>query len=213
MKGQSLVGRRFGRLLVVRFDGRKDGALIWECVCDCTTVKRVSSSNLQRTRSCGCLRAEITRVRSSKPNRRDGDGKKTVEVRAWEQMWSRVRASRKRPDYKTYVLRGIKVCRRWKSFDNFLKDMGPRPPGTSLDRKRNAGNYTPKNCRWATASQQAQNRRDTRWFRWLGRKLTLRQLASEVGVKWYTIYERLQKGWPLRDAVLKPYVRNRWSNR
>lgn len=87
----------------------------------------------------------------------------TPEHIAWQQMKNRCLNSRAQ-DYHYYGGRGIKVCERWKTFANFLADMGRRPSSFhTLDRKNVNGNYNKRNCRWATRKQQSQNRTDTRF--------------------------------------------------
>ncbi|HCE08743.1 MAG TPA: hypothetical protein DEQ40_09120 [Oxalobacteraceae bacterium] len=90
------------------------------------------------------------------------DFKVTREYRSWDAMKSRcLRPSHK--SYANYGGCGIRVCSRWlNSFKDFFADMGPRPKGTTLDRERPDGNYTPKNCRWANPKIQSNNKRKKR---------------------------------------------------
>lgn len=83
---------------------------------------------------------------------------KTPEYRAWSSMWQRC-TNPKNVRYARYGARGVTICDRWQSFENFLADMGPRPSvGHSVDRNDNDGNYEPSNCRWATRSEQQRNK-------------------------------------------------------
>lgn len=80
------------------------------------------------------------------------------EYHSWASMMTRC-YNKKRAVWQYYGGRGIKVCKRWKKFENFLADMGPRPAGLTLDRRNAEGDYTPRNCRWATHTEQSRNRR------------------------------------------------------
>jgi hypothetical protein len=144
-----VTGQRFGRLVVVRFAYSRIHAY-WHCVCDCGNETIVSRSNLVfgGVVSCGCMRRD-TSTRIGHANKTHGHSGYNVsrEYKSWQAMHQRC-TNPKDPSFKWYGGRGIKVCERWSLFENFLEDMGPRPPGTVLDRINPDGNYELSNCQW-----------------------------------------------------------------
>jgi len=110
------------------------------------------------------------------------------------------------PAYPKYGGRGVSVCKRWAaSFNDFLADMGPRPPGTSLDRFPNGdGNYEPGNCRWATAVEQNNNRRTVPFYEMDGRRLTIPQWAELTGVPATRLRARIRSGMSIDQAICTP---------
>ena len=110
--------------------------------------------------------------------------------------------------YPHYGAKGVRVCARWnhstRGFAAFLADMGERPEGTSIDRENPRGNYEPGNCRWATAAQQAANKRDTAYLTAFGRRRRIQDWAKDLGITPAAIRHRLKRGWPVEKAVTVP---------
>lgn len=101
-----------------------------------------------------------------------------------------------------YGARGIAVCRRWHRFENFLKDMGPKPLKATLERIDNDGNYSPSNCRWATTAEQNRNKSNIRRITFSGKTQSLAAWANEIGVKEVTLAARLDRyRMPLEKAL------------
>lgn len=93
--------------------------------------------------------------------------------------------------HKNYGGRGIKVCARWSSFENFIADMGPMPEGSELERIEVNGDYEPSNCRWATIIEQARNTRRTVRVEFNGKIKSLREWADDLDFKFHTLYRRI----------------------
>ena len=158
----NLKGKRFGRLVVLDYEGKKH----WRCLCDCGKIHSTASYSLTRgrTKSCGCFNIDAAKERAT---HRMCD---SPEYGIWSGMIQRcTNSGRKR--YKDYGGRGIAVCDRWLKFENFYADMGNRPSNVhTIERINSEGNYAPENCVWATQTQQQRNRRNL--------KLSLEKAAS-----------------------------------
>lgn len=191
---EDLTGRRFSRLVVVEEAPRlgRRRRVAWRVVCDCGGTAIVSSNMLNRghTRSCGCLQRERAAELARKKNYRHGMTS-TPTHNSWHAMVGRCNVPTS-TNYARYGARGVTVCERWLTFENFLADMGERPEGATLDRIDNSKGYKPGNARWATPTQQTRNRRNTRRVVFKGELRPLAEVAEELGVTSARMRERLR---------------------
>lgn len=208
-----ITGQRFGRLVVVgKTDVVRSGHRLWNVVCDCGSARLTTSQNLRSgtQQSCGCLQRELSRERMKVQARTHGMTD-TGTWRTWMSMRQRCECEYTHA-YPRYAGRGITVCERWQSFENFLADMGERPPGTTLDRYPDKdGNYEPGNCRWATPQQQNDNRAATLWIELDGKRMTLKRWAEHLGMNYGTLFGRLRKGWS-PERTLRTPIDKRFSH-
>jgi hypothetical protein len=120
----------------------------------------------------------------------------------WGDMWARVRGSAKNCRHRYFGRIGC--CKRWLKFDNFLVDMGERPPGMTLGRKDNDGPYAPWNCRWETPKQQARNRRTSHTIRIDGVTATIAEWSERTGMSYGTLIGRIRASWSPKRAITQP---------
>lgn len=140
--------------------------------------------------------------------RTHGEGRgptKSAEYMAWSSMKSRCLKPATK-GYHWYGGRGITVCDAWQdSYDAFLQDMGRRPsPKHSLDRINPNGDYEPTNCRWATWTEQARNRRDNHVLALNGISRLLVEWSELLGISRMVIRARLRKGWSVERTLTTP---------
>lgn len=197
-----LIGQRFARLLVLRRDESKPGRVFLICLCDCGNTVSVVGSSLTNgnTKSCGCYRRGLP-TQNFKTHGMTG----TSEYGTWRAMLNRCENPNVK-SYERYGGRGIKVCRRWREFQNFLEDMGKRPAGLTLERRDNNGDYNPRNCRWATKFDQAHNKSSSLFLTRNGETLPLAVWANRVKLPYLVLYNRKAKGWT-PDRILSQPIR------
>ena len=221
-KISGIIGQRFGRLVVlgrtedkiVCYNGKKYRRRMVECQCDCGNIVSVRYDMLtdkkRPTRSCGCLQRDITaeRLRNTH-NVIYGDSRERIH-----NIWYLIIERCNNPDnsaYHNYGGRGIKVCpewddgikgyfrfKEWSLNNGYAKDL-------SIDRIDNDKGYSPDNCRWATVSEQANNKRNNVILEFNGRSMTLSQWAREIGMPMKVLHARIIRyGWDVERALTQP---------
>lgn len=190
----NIAGRKFGRVTAIEDVGvSRHGKRIWRCLCDCGNEFTVVGAALVsgNTSSCGCY----SRERSGSRVRTHGMAH-TPEYHCWHDMVRRC-TNPECDAYKDYGARGISVCDRWMTFENFFADVGQRPgKGYSIDRIENSGNYEPGNCRWTTHVVQCRNTRNTVYWTYQDETLPVLDWAEKLGIPGDLLRGRVLRGWP-----------------
>lgn len=168
----------------------KKRSALFRCHCGKEFIALIQNVKRLNTTSCGCSSRAKAALKTTIHGR---TGKNDRAYKSWAHMKSRC-LNENDPKFESYGARGISVCERWLDFVFFLADMGDPPPGCTIDRINNDGNYEPKNCRWATQKEQANNRRSTRWIEAHGKRKTLQEWADLSGMRRASIFWRIKKG-------------------
>lgn len=208
---KDISGQRFGSLVAVRVEMRAGRRPLWHCRCDCGGTATATNGELRAARRTACATCAARNLHGNgsgdaSPNYRHGGairGAHTKEYRAWSSMIRRCELRSQR-SYPLYGGRGITVCAEWRhDFPAFLRDVGEAPTRAhTIDRIDPDGNYEPGNVRWATAKEQAINKRATKRFEHDGASLTIAEWADRIGVKYQTLWARIHvHHMPLTQAL------------
>lgn len=209
---ENLVGKRFGRLVVVSEGSRSNtGKRRWNCQCDCGNhIDNVLGDSLKRgrTKSCGCFRKEVAFE----------NGRSTVKHgEAGSRLWTIWCGMKRRcvddsvNVAKHYKNKGIAVCEEWASSYESFRDWATKngyEESLTLDRIDVGKGYSPENCRWATYKVQENNRTNNRIVTIYGESHTLSEWADKIGINSRTLSDRIKRNWPEEDLFLPANLNN-----
>lgn len=204
MRRDKLEGQKYQRWTVISHSHQVGSHQYYLCRCECGTEKIVQANSLRTgtTKSCGCHRRE-----TSKRQFTTHGATKHPAYQSWSGMHARCR-NPKHIGYASYGARGIVVCEAWRTFEGFWADMGPTwQEGLSIDRIDPDGNYEPSNCRWATWTQQANNKRNNKILETPWGRMTQSQAAAKVGITVAGFAARMTRNWT-GDRLFGPSERH-----
>lgn len=173
----------------------------FKCECGNERVYKISEVHSMRKTACGCQRFG----EANKWGKKHGFRRHPL-YHTWDNMLSRCR-NRDDPNFKNYGARGIGVYRLWDDINTFMEWAlnNGWEKGLQLDRINNDGNYEPKNCRFVTQQENANNRRNNRFIEYNGKRQTVQQWANEIGVSSGTLRRRIDiYGYSIEAALTKP---------
>lgn len=206
-----LTGQQFGRLTVIKFDESSvhSKEKRWICRCYCGNMKSVQTSNLRsgHAMSCGCLKKESCLSNLPKEFRKKKHGMSDTKLfHVYEGMIQRCE-NPKKPFFKDYGGRGIKVCTEWRSnSNNFLcwALTHGYHEGLSIDRIDPNGNYCPENCRWVSNKVQMRNRRNTWKITIDGIEKSTKEWCEIFKINYSTFQSRIRRGMNEKQALTAP---------
>lgn len=205
----NIVGNKYGRLTVIGKTNKRDatGSVVWKCKCNCGNIIYCNVTVLKNghTKSCGCYKLDYNREQGKILFTKHGL-KNTRLYNTWCSMKQRC-MDKHCKSYSRYGGRGIKVCDEWlNDFVNFYKwaTENGYQDNLTIDRINVNGNYEPNNCRWATPSEQSNNKRNNHFVIYKGCKMTVKQLSEKYNINYGTILSRINRGWSIDDSVEHP---------
>jgi hypothetical protein len=203
----NITGQQFGMLTAMRFEGlNRHHQTLWLFHCDCGNdyIGRAARVKAGEVSSCGCQEGSTTHGLSRTPAY---DAHKSMIHRCY---------NTKTRNYHRYGGRGINICERWLSVENFITDMGQPSAGLTIERIDNEGGYwcgqcdecinnkRSRNCKWDTQQNQARNKSSNHPITARGKTMLLIQWTAETGLPTSTILNRLKRGWSEERAVTEP---------
>lgn len=204
-----ITNMRFGRLVAKSFEySDENNVHFWRCLCDCGNEIVVRKKDLHsgNTKSCGCYKNDICK----QVNTTHGMGDTKI-YRIWRGLKSRCYCNSQN-SYKNYGARGITVCDGWKnSFESFYQwaiengyreeVVGKRQNNITIERIDNSKGYFPENCRWATAVEQANNRRTNTILYLNGEPDTIANWSRRLQMPYHYIQNWRKRGKTFEDIV------------